>query len=103
MITEVASIRVKPGEEARFESAVREAAKVFERAEGCLGLSLQRSTEEPALYQALIRWRTVEDHTVAFRSGPLFQEWRALVGPCFAEPPSVMHFAPVLAEIHFDG
>ena len=101
MITEVASIRVKPGEEARFESAVREAAKVFERAEGCLGLSLQRSIEEPALYQALIRWRTVEDHTVAFRSGPLFHEWRALVGPSFAEPPPVMHFAPVLDVIRF--
>jgi heme-degrading monooxygenase HmoA len=101
MITEAASIRVKAGEEARFEAAVREAADVFRRAEGCLGLSLQRSIEEPCLYRALIRWRTVEDHTMTFRNGPLFQEWRALVGPSFAEPPSVMHFAPVLDEIRF--
>jgi hypothetical protein len=29
---------------------------------------------------------------VAFRGGPLFAEWRALVGPFFAAPPVVEHF-----------
>ena len=101
MIAEVASIKVKAGEEARFEAATGKAADVFRRAEGCLGLALQRSVEEPNLYQVLIRWRTIEDHTATFRNGPLFQEWRELVGPSFAQPPAVLHFTPVFDPIAF--
>jgi heme-degrading monooxygenase HmoA len=101
VITEVASIRVKAGEEPQFEEAARKATDVFRRAEGCLGFAVQRCVEEPGLYQALIHWRTVEDHTVGFRNGPLFQEWRALVGPSFAEPPAVLHFAPLLDAVDF--
>jgi hypothetical protein len=39
-----------------------------------------------------IFWDTLEDHTVAFRQGPLFAQWRAIVGPFFARPPLVEHF-----------
>ena len=31
-------------------------------------------------------------HTVDFRAGPLFTQWRAIVGPYFAKPPIVEHF-----------
>ena len=40
----------------------------------------------------MIYWETLEDHNVAFRGGPLFAEWRAIVGPFFAKPPAVEHF-----------
>jgi hypothetical protein len=39
--------------------------------------------------------------TVGFRGSPLFAEWRALVGPHFAEPPSVKHYANLFEPIHF--
>jgi len=29
---------------------------------------------------------------VGFRQGPLFAQWRAIVGPFFAQPPQVEHF-----------
>jgi hypothetical protein len=32
---------------------------------------------------------------VAFRQGPLFAEWRGVVGNFFAAPPVVEHFALV--------
>jgi hypothetical protein len=32
---------------------------------------------------------------VDFRQGPLFAQWRAIVGPYFAQPPVVEHFKPV--------
>ena len=35
---------------------------------------------------------TLENHTVDFRQGPLFAQWRAIVGPFFAVPPAVEHF-----------
>lgn len=101
MIIEVASIRVKDGSEAEFEAAVGKAVAVFRRAKGCKGLHLQRCVEEPSLYEAVIRWETLENHTVDFRGSDLFQEWRALVGPFFAEPPSVRHYEITMPRVDF--
>lgn len=92
MIIEVAQIKIKPGMHDAFETAVSTAMGVFSRAEGCKGLHLQHCVEAPDEYEVIIRWDTLEAHTVTFREGPLFQEWRALVGPYFAEPPEVKHY-----------
>ncbi|MFH1797005.1 MAG: antibiotic biosynthesis monooxygenase family protein [Pseudomonadota bacterium] len=101
MIIEVATIRVKQGLEAEFEAAVGKAVDVFRRAEGCLGLVLTRCVEDQSHFDVVIRWKTLEDHTVGFRNSPLFAEWRALVGPYFAEPPSVKHYANIFAPVEF--
>lgn len=101
MIIEVASIAVKAGEEKAFTAAVEKAAEVFRRAKGCKGMQLTRCVEEPGIYDVVIRWETLESHTVGFRESPLFQEWRALVGPHFAEPPKVRHYSVVLPSKDF--
>lgn len=101
MIIEVATIRVKQGLEAEFEAAVGKAVDVFRRAEGCLGLVLTRCVEDQSHYDVVIRWKTLEDHTIGFRNSPLFAEWRALVGPFFAEPPSVKHYANMFDPVTF--
>ena len=96
MITEIAQIDVKPGMESEFETGVQNAAPVFKRAKGCHGMELQRSIETPSRYRLFVKWETVEDHTVHFRSSPDFQEWRKLVGHCFASPPQVEHVEKVV-------
>lgn len=101
MIIEVAHIKVLPGHETQFEAAVARAVQVFGQAQGCLGLHLQRSIENPSEYEAIIRWKTLEDHTVSFREGPLFQQWRDLVGPHFDGPPVVQHYNVVMDRVDF--
>ena len=96
MILEIAQIDVKPGMEAEFEAGVAKAAPVFRRAKGCSGLALQRSIEKPARYRLFVKWETVENHTVDFRGSADFQEWRKLVGHCFASPPEVEHVQEVV-------
>jgi heme-degrading monooxygenase HmoA len=91
VVLEIAQIDVKPGLEAEFETGVAKAAPLFQRAKGCRGLELQRSLERPSRYRLFVRWDTVEDHTVAFRSSDDFHEWRRLVGHCFERPPEVEH------------
>ena len=91
MIYEIARITVKPGTEADFESGVAQALALFRRAQGCLGLELQRVVERPLDYRLVVRWATLEDHTVHFRGSEDFQSWRQLVGHCFAAPPDVEH------------
>lgn len=93
MILEVADIRVDPARAAEFEAAIRLGAEtVASRAAGFRGYKVNRSVESPGRYLLMIYWDTLEDHTVGFRQGPLFGEWRAIVGPFFAVPPQVEHF-----------
>ena len=96
MIMEIAQIDVKPGMEAEFEAGVTKAAPLFKRAKGCTGMTLQRSHEKPARYRLFVQWETLENHTVDFRGSADFQEWRKLVGHCFAAPPEVEHVKEVV-------
>jgi quinol monooxygenase YgiN len=89
MITEIAQIDVKSGSEKEFESGVKQAAPIFRRAKGCHGMELRRSIEKPSRYRLFVTWETVENHNVDFRGSADFQEWRKLVGHCFAAPPEV--------------
>ena len=93
MILEIADIRIPPGQNAAFEEAIQRAAStVAAQAAGMLGWNVNRGIESPERYILQIFWATLEDHTVGFRQGPLFAQWRAIVGPYFAQPPVVEHF-----------
>lgn len=93
MILEIADIRITPGRQADFDAAiVRGLTTVIPRATGFRGYKVNRCIETPERYVLMIYWETLENHTVDFRGGPLFAEWRAIVGPFFAQPPLVEHF-----------
>ncbi len=96
MILEIADIRIAPGRQAAFEEAIqRGLASVVSQAKGFKGAKVNHGIESPERYVLQVFWETLEDHTVAFREGPLFAQWRAIVGPFFAAPPVVEHFTLV--------
>ena len=93
MILEVADIRITPGKNAEFEVAIRRGLDtVLSRATGFITHQVQRGIESPERYLLMIWWHTLENHTVDFRQGPLFAEWRSHIGPFLAAPPHVEHF-----------
>lgn len=96
MILELADIRIPPGQQAAFDEAiVRGVTTVISQAKGFRGWKVNKGVESPERYVLQIFWDTLEDHTVHFRGGPLFPQWRAIVGPFFAAPPVVEHFVLV--------
>jgi heme-degrading monooxygenase HmoA len=96
MILEIADIRIPTGQQAAFEAAIAHGlARVVSQARGYKGHKVNHGIENPERYVLQIFWETLEDHTVAFRQGPLFPQWRAIVGPFFAVPPVVEHFTLV--------
>ena len=96
MILEIADIRILPGKQAEFDAAIQHGiATVASRAAGFRGFKVNRGVESPERYILMIYWQTLENHTVDFRQGPLFPQWRAIVGPFFAKPPVVEHFTLV--------
>ena len=92
MILEIADIRISAGQNAAFEIAIQHGlATVASQAKGFKGAKVNRGIESPERYILQIFWDTLEDHTVGFRQGPLFAQWRAIVWPFFAAPPVVEH------------
>ena len=93
MILEVADIRIAPGQQAAFDEAIERGLRtVASQAKGIRGWKVNKGIESPERYLLMIFWDTLEEHTVGFRQGPLFAQWRAIVGPFFAQPPQVEHF-----------
>ena len=93
MIYELAFIEVAAENHAAFEAAVQRAVtEVLTKAPGFVDFTLTKGVEQANTYSFLIRWQTLEDHTVGFREGELFAQWRAIIGEYFAAPPRVDHW-----------
>jgi heme-degrading monooxygenase HmoA len=96
MILELAEITIRPGEQQSFEAAIALGiGTVISRATGFRRASVHKGIESPERYVLQIEWDTLENHTVDFRGSPAFAQWRAIVGPFFAQPPRVEHFTLV--------
>ena len=93
MILELADIRIQPGQQTAFEEAIQRAiSTVISKAKGFRGCTIHKGIDSAERYLVQISWETLENHTVDFRESPAFAEWRAIVGPFFAGPPTVEHF-----------
>lgn len=92
MITEVALIEIKPGQESEFEQVFPRAEQIISQAGGYLSHTLQRCIETPNRYLLLVQWTDVEAHTIGFRQSELFTKWRSIIGPFFAQAPVVEHY-----------
>lgn len=82
MILEVATLDVRPGQEAAFEAAFREAQTIIAGIDGYISHELQRCIENTSRYLLLVKWATLEDHTVGFRGSPQYGQWKALLCHC---------------------
>ncbi len=95
MILEVAILNVIPGQESAFEAAFDEARKIIASMTGFLGLQLERCVEVRSRYLLLVRWKTLEDHTIGFRGSPQYQEWKSLLHRFYDPFPGVEHYEAV--------
>jgi heme-degrading monooxygenase HmoA len=92
VILELATIDIKPGTNTDFEMSLEKAQKVICQSKGYISHQFHQCVEQQNRYTLLIRWKTLEAHTIGFRESELFKEWRALIGPYFETPPLVQHY-----------
>ena len=93
MILELADIHIQPGKQAEFDVAILHGVQsVISKAKGFQGYKINKGMESPERYVLMIFWETLENHTVDFRGSANFADWRSIVGPFFAAPPTVEHF-----------
>ncbi|WP_445637908.1 antibiotic biosynthesis monooxygenase [Nostoc sp. DSM 114161] len=95
MILEAAILNVKPGLEPDFESNFKKAAKIISSMNGYLSHELHRCIEVEGKYLLLVRWESLESHTVGFRGSVEYQEWKKLLHHFYDPFPTVEHFQKV--------
>ncbi len=92
MILEVAILNIRPGQRQAFEAAFQQAAPIIAAMPGYLSHELRHCVEAPDRYLLLVRWQTLEDHTVGFRGSPQYQEWKRLLHHFYDPFPVVEHY-----------
>ncbi|MFD5829546.1 antibiotic biosynthesis monooxygenase family protein [Lentzea sp. NPDC060358] len=97
MILEQAVLDVVPGLSDEFEQAFGEARSLISASPGFLGLELLRSVETPSRYLLLVRWESLEAHTVGFRQGPSYERWSSLLHRFYSPFPVVEHYSSALS------
>ncbi len=74
MILEVAILNIRPGQRQVCEATFEQAAPSIASVPGYLSHELRHCIEVPDRYLLLVRWQTLEDHTVGFRGSPQYQD-----------------------------
>ena len=103
MILEVAVLDVKPGLAPEFETAFKTASDIIATLPGYICHELQRCIETENRYILLVRWQTLEEHTIGFRQSPQYQEWRSLLHHFYEPFPVVEHYATILHHSRDDA
>jgi heme-degrading monooxygenase HmoA len=98
MILEVAVLNVKKDQTAAFEAAFEQASLIIASMHGYLSHELQRCLEVPNRYILLVRWETLEDHTIGFRQSAEYQEWKRLLHHFYDPFPTAEHYEMVLSH-----
>jgi len=97
MILEIAILNLHPGQQTAYKAAFQRAAPIIRASPGYLSHELQHCLETPDRYVLLVRWQTLEDHTVGFRGSVPYQTWREILHPFYASF-SVEHYELVESE-----
>lgn len=95
MILEAAILTLRPGQIDAFEAAFQQASPIIAASPGYLGHQLQKCMEVDNQYLLLVRWETLEAHTVGFRGSSAYQEWRQLLHHFYDPFPVVQHYEQV--------
>ena len=96
MILEHAILNVRPGESPAFLSALGEALPLISATEGFISLEVRPCLETPDRFVLLVKWQTLEAHTIGFRGSPRYQQWRSLLHHFYDPFPVVEHYGEVV-------
>ena len=98
MVTEIAVFTAVPGKEDELGQGILRGIEVIRQHPECLSVYVSRCIENPAQYMLAVSWTSLEAHTVDFRGGPLFPQWRRHINGLFQESPVVFHYREVTKE-----
>ena len=95
MILEVAILQIKPHLNQKFEQAFEQAAPIIAAVPGYIEHDLQKCIEVNNQYILLVKWQTLEAHTIGFRQSEDYQTWKKLLHHFYDPFPIVEHYQAI--------
>ena len=92
IILEAVMLQVKQGMEEEYEEAFREASKIISSMRGYISHELQRCMEVQGKYLLLVKWETLQDHTVESRQSKEYRAIKKHYITSITATPTVEHF-----------
>lgn len=92
MVTEIAFLTAVPGQEDALGLAMQRGIEVIRSHPQCIDVHVTRCIERPERYMLTVNWSSLEAHTVDFRGGLLFPQWRSYINGLFEQPAEVFHY-----------
>ncbi|HEY4384644.1 MAG TPA: antibiotic biosynthesis monooxygenase family protein [Ktedonobacteraceae bacterium] len=92
MVTEIAILTALPGKEEELGQAIIHGLDVIRQHPECISANVTRCIEQPKRYMVTNIWSSLEAHTVDFRGGPLFPQWRSHITDLLEGSPEVFHY-----------
>ena len=92
MIREVAILNIRPGTQDEFERDFALAVPLIQSIPGYLDHELGRCLDTPDRYALLVRWQSLEAHTIGFRQSLAYLEWKRLLHHYYDPFPLVEHY-----------
>ncbi|NHC36593.1 antibiotic biosynthesis monooxygenase family protein [Scytonema millei] len=92
MILEAVMLNVKSEMESDFEATFKQASTIISSMNGYLSHELHKCIEVKGKYLLLVKWKSLEAHTVEFRKSPEYQQWKKLLHHFYDPFPVVEHF-----------
>jgi heme-degrading monooxygenase HmoA len=98
MIVEHALLRIRDGEAAAFEEAMRGAVPLIAASPGFHDIEVRPSVQAPGFYLLRVRWDNVDSHRDGFRQSDRYERWQALLHRYYEMVPDVSYFGPSIIE-----
>ena len=92
MVLEAATLFVKEGSGEAFEKDFIKAGAFISSIKGYIRHELRRCLEVENKYLLLVEWKTLEDHTIGFRTSEVYKEWSKLLHHYYDPFPVVEHY-----------
>jgi len=92
MVTEIAIFIALPGKEDELGQGIIHGLDVIRQHPECISVHVTRCIEQSARYMLTVVWSSLEAHTVDFRGGPLYAQWRSHIEGLFEAPAEVFHY-----------
>ncbi|MFL1453136.1 antibiotic biosynthesis monooxygenase family protein [Marinobacter sp. GN3S48] len=91
MVYEIALLPVHKEQIEQFRRAFEDVVPLLKRAEGYGGHMLAQGIETPELFNLIVRWRSLEDHTPGFEASEDHRVFMMGLEEYFSEEPKVYH------------
>ncbi len=104
MIYEIALLPIHKEHIEQFKRAFADVEPLLKRAKGYGGHMLAPGIETPHIFNLIVRWRSLEDHTPGFEASEDHRVFMAALEEYFSEEPTVYHIegAAFTTEKHSD-